>query len=230
MAYLDHPSSRLRRLGLCAVAVGLIALSITGCVRLLEPRASDATYYLLSEPQSWETQSSDTTGLAVGLRQPRLASYLTATRIVTRRGPHQIRFSEFHRWGEDLNRGINRTLAQALASQDGIRSVETVPWPKGATFDYIVHLHVHSFEGIGPPPNPEADEDDPPPEGYSRMAVDWTILDAEDETMLARGVTRHQEEGWHVGDYEALASNLGTALTVLSDEIGARLKTLDDRP
>jgi len=226
MACLSPPSSRLCRFGLGAIAVSLIALSVTGCVRLLEPRTSNATYYLLSEPVDREPQPSDTTGLTVGLRQPRLASYLDATRFVTRRGPHQIRFSEFRRWGEDLDQGISRTLAQALASRADIRSVEIVPWPKGATFDHIVQLRVLSFEGVGPPVDPETDEDAPAPEGYSQMVVDWKILDAEDDAVLAQGLTRHQEE-WKVDDHEALASNLGTALTVLSDEIGARIKTLD---
>lgn len=226
MSYLSLLPLRLRQFGLCAVSVGLVGLSVVGCVRLLEPRKGDATYYLLDDTQNLAPQPSDTTGLAVGLRAPRLASYLTATRIVTRRGPHQIRFSEFHRWGEDLERGISRTVALALAEQDGIQPVEIVPWPRGATFDYIVQLHVLSFEGIGPPPDPEA-EDAPPPEGHSQMVVQWTILDAEGDTVLARGLTRHQEENWRMGNYEALASNLGNALTVLAEDIGARLKTLD---
>jgi len=227
MAYLAHLPSCLRWFGLGAVAVGLLALSTTGCVRLLEPRTSDATYYLLHPPQQSDASPSDTTGLAVGLRQPRLASYLDATRIVTRRGPHQIQFSEFHRWGENLNQGIGRTVAHALTAQDGIQSVEVVPWPKGATFDYVVQLHVLSFEGVGPPPDPDADEEAPPPEGHSRMAVEWKILDAEDDLVLARGQTRHENEGWRVDDYEALASHLGDGLTALADEVGARVKALD---
>ena len=227
MAYLAHPPSCLRWLGLGAVAVGLLALSTAGCVRLLEPRTSDATYYLLHPPQQSDAPPSDTTGLKVGLRQPRLASYLDATRIVTRRGPHQIHFSEFHRWGENLNQGIGRTVAHALTAQDGIQSVEVVPWPKGATFDYVVQLHVLSFEGVGPPPDPDADEDAPPPEGHSRMAVEWKILDAEDDLVLARGQTRHENEGWRVDDYEALTSHLGDGLAALADEVGARLKALN---
>jgi uncharacterized lipoprotein YmbA len=226
MAYLAPPSCRLRRLGLCVVAVALVALSVSGCVRLLEPRTSDATYYLLSPPQDEVSLPSDTTGLAVGLRAPRMASYLAATRLVTRRGPHQIRFSEFHRWAEDLDQGISRTLAQTLAAQDSIRSVEVVPWPKGTTFDYIVQLHVLRFEGVGPRPDPETDEDSPPPEGHSLMVVEWKILDAKDDTVLERGLTRHRTDGWSVGNYETLASRLGTGLATLADDIGAQLKSL----
>jgi uncharacterized lipoprotein YmbA len=196
-------------------------------MNLLEPRTSDATYYLLHTPQTSDAPSSDTTGLRVGLRQPRMASHLAATRIVTRRGPHRIRFSEFHRWGEDLNRGISRTVAHALVTKDGIQSVEVVPWPKGTAFDYVVQLHVLSFEGVGPPPDPDMDKDAPPPEGHSQMTVEWKILDTEGDTVLERGRTRYRTEGWTVGDYDALASSLRDGLSVLADDIGAQLTTLD---
>lgn len=218
-------SSRLRQLGLCVVAVGLIALSTAGCVRLLEPRKSTATYYLLGDSSDLDTLSTSTTGLRVGLRQPRLASYLDATRIVARRGPNTIQFSEFHRWGEDLSRGIGRTVAFALERQAGIQSVELVPWSEGARFDYVLELHVLSFEGVGPPPPPPNADDAPVPEGHSRMVVQWTIRDPEDNTSLARDVVRHQKKDWRVTNYQGLVSRLSTSLDVLAKDIGARLRT-----
>ncbi|PSQ92329.1 MAG: hypothetical protein BRD30_02555 [Bacteroidetes bacterium QH_2_63_10] len=217
-------SSRLRQLGLCAVAVGLIALSTAGCVRLLEPRKSNATYYLLSSPSDLDTLSTDTTGLKVGLRQPRLASYLDATRIVRRHGPNTVQFSEFQQWGEDLSQGIGRTVAFALERQANIRSVEVVPWPKGVTFDYVLELHVLGFEGVGPPPPPPDADDAPVPEGHSRMVVQWTIRNPADNTLLARDLVRHQEKGWRVTDYQALVLRLSTSLDVLAQDIGARLR------
>lgn len=226
MADFSSVSFRPRPLGLCALAAGLIAVSIVGCVQLLDPQRSDATYYLLDR-SAQSASSTDTTGLKVGLRQPRLASYLDSRRMVTRRGPTRIQFAEFHRWGEDLNQSIGRTVALALGDQPGIQSAELVPWPKGVTFDYLVQLHVLSFEGVGPAPRPEAEEDASASEGHSRMVVQWTILSSRDDTILAREFTRHRETGWPVDDYQALASNLSTSLDVLADEIGTRLKTLD---
>lgn len=223
MTYFSVPFSRLRRLGLCAVAVGLVVLSVTGCVRLLEPRQSDATYHVLNVPPAPNGPSADTTSLRVGLRQPRLVSYLNATRMVTRTDSNTIRFSEFHRWGEDLDQAIGRTAALALERQAGVQSVEVVPWPKGATFDYLVRLHVLRFEGVGPPP--DADDEDSVPEGHSQAVVEWTILHPENETVLVRDRTQHRVTGWRVNDYQALASHLGTSLGVLAEDIGARLRT-----
>lgn len=217
-----------RRLAVCAVVVGLMGLSMAGCVRLLEPRKSDATYYLLDGTPAPDTASADTTGLHVGLRTPRLASYLDETRIVTRHGPHTIRFSEFHRWGEDLDQGIGRTVARALESRPGIQSVELVPWPRGTAFDYLLQLHVLHFEGVGPPPpGPNADDDADVPEGHSQMSVRWTILNPADETIQARDQTQHRQSGWPVTNYRALASNLGRSLQVAADSIGTRLVSLD---
>lgn len=210
------------------MALGLIGLSVAGCVRLLEPRKSDATYYLLDDVASPDPVSTDTTGLRIGLRTPRLASYLDEARIVTRHGSNTIRFSEFHRWGEDLDQGIGRTVARALEARPSIQSVELVPWPRSATFDYLLQLHVLHFEGVGPPPpGPEADDDAPVPEGHSQMSVRWTILDSADETIQARDRTQHRQPGWPVTDYRALASNLGTSLHVLADSIGTRLAALN---
>jgi uncharacterized lipoprotein YmbA len=227
MVYSCVSTSRLRQVGPWAVALGLLALSVAGCVRLLEPRASDATYYLLDRAQQTGASTPDTARLTVGLREPRLASYLDPTRIVTRRGSHQINFAEFHRWGEDLDRGINRTVAQNLETRSGIRSVEAVPWPEGSTFDYVVELHVLRFEGVGPPPDPEADDDAPAPDGHSQMAVQWAIRHPKADTILARGQTRHRTDDWRVNNYEALVEHLGRGLDVLVDDVGTRLHTLD---
>jgi uncharacterized lipoprotein YmbA len=223
-----QPLPNASRLVRALVAASLLTLVFAGCVRLLEPRPSNINYYLLDGTVGADTASVDTSGLTVGLRRPQLASYLDATRIVTRHSQNSIRFSDFHRWGEDLDRALNRVVALNLERQPGIQSVETVPWPSGFRSDYVVQLRVLRFEGVGPePPGPDADDDEPLPEGHSQMAVRWTILGPDGETPKHRGLTRHREEDWPVTDYADLAAKLDTSLTVLSDDIGTRLRALD---
>jgi hypothetical protein len=199
-------------------------------VRLLEPRpGQNITYYLLDSGMDADTVLTDTTGLTVGLRRPRLASYLDASRIVTRSGPNAIRFSDFHRWGEDLDQAINRVVAINLEEKPGIQSVEVVPWPEGARFDHIIQLRILRFEGVGPPPpGPEADDDVPPPTGHSQMVARWTIFGPDGTDPEAQGLTRHREEGWPVTDYADLAARLDTSLAVLADDLGSRLRSLTD--
>jgi uncharacterized lipoprotein YmbA len=227
MSSLFPPTLNVSRLGRALMAASLLGLVLAGCVRLLEPRPSNITYYLLDSDLPVDTTSTDTTGLTVGLRRPRLASYLDAARIVTRHNRNTIRFSDAHRWGEDLDQAINRVVALDLAGQSGIRSVEAVPWPSGFRFDYVVQLRVLRFEGVGPePPGPDAD-DAPLPDGHSQMAIRWTIFGPDGEITKRQGITQHREEGWAVTDYADLAAKLDTSLTVLADDIGTSLRTLE---
>jgi hypothetical protein len=220
--------SSLPPIGRRLVAVGLAGLLLAGCVRLLEPpRPSNISYYLLDSGTHTDTLSTDTTGLTVGLRRPQLASYLDAARIVAREGPNTIRFAEAHRWGEDLDRAVNRVVALNLEAQPGVRAAEAAPWPEGFAHDHVVQLRILRFEGMGPPPpGPEADEDAPVPEGHSIMVVRWTIFGSDGEQVRAQGITRHRQEGWRVTDYADLAARLDSSLVVLGDELGARLRTL----
>lgn len=227
MASFPRTITSASRLGSGLLAASLLGLVLAGCVRLLEPRPSNIKYYLLDSSQRADTVATDTTGLTVGLRRPQLASYLDAARIVTRHSPNTIRFSEFHRWGEDLNRALNRVVARNLERQSGIQSTEPVPWPSGFRFDYVVQLDVLRFEGVGPePPGPDADDDTPLPEGHSQMVVSWKILGPDGETTRSQGLTRHREANWRVTDYADLAAKLDTSLAVLADDVGTRLRGL----
>jgi hypothetical protein len=231
MAPSRHATWFYRRLVLGVVALGLFGLA-AGCVRILEPRQSNIRYYSLEGRLSPDSLApADTSGLTLGLRKVRLADYLDTPTIVTRRGPHEIHFAEFHRWSESLDRAINRAVAARLEGADAVQSAEIVPWVEGATFDYILQLRVLRFEGNGPPPpGPEADDDAPTPTGHAHMAVRWEVVDPATDSVLARGFTQARRDGWPVDDYADLASRLDASLAVLADDIASRLETLTSAP
>jgi hypothetical protein len=217
----------MRRIGFSFLSAALVGLLLVGCVQLPSPRPSNTNFYLLGSDLTGDTAAAEATGLRLGLRKPRLPEYLDAPTIVTRRGPNEIHFAEFHRWGEELGPAINRVLALNLEDQPGIQSAEVVPWPRGAAFDYVIQLRVLRFEGVGPaPPGPDADDDVPVPEGHAQMIVGWTILGPEGDTVRTRGLTRHREEGWPVSDFGDLVAKLDTSLVVLAEDIRRRLETL----
>lgn len=220
----------MRRTCALLFLIALGGLLAVGCVRLLEPRPSNTKYYLLESSLEPETADASNTGLRVGLRKPRLADYLDTPTIVTRHGNNEIRFSEFHRWGEDLGAALNRVVGLNLEAQPGIASVEVVPWSKGATFDHVVQLRVLRFEGVGPPPpGPNADDDAPIPTGHSKMTVSWTVFGPEGDSMRTHGRTQHRIDDWPVTDYAALVSRLDSSLVVLSEDIRSRLQSLSPR-
>lgn len=214
------------RLRTLLVVLGTVVL-FSGCVSLLEPRQSNIQYYVLGSPEAMTSIEApgDTAGLSVGLRRVQIADYLDAPALVTRRGSHTIRFADFHRWGEDLARAINRTLAARLVAQTGVGQATVVPFTTRDRHDYLVQLNVLRFEGAGPPPlGPDEEPPDAAPVGGAHMTIAWEVIDPETESVLTRGITRHQEDDWTVNDYADLVAKLDASITVLAQDLAARLQ------
>jgi uncharacterized lipoprotein YmbA len=155
-------------------------------------------------------------GPVVGLRAPRIAAYLAAPFIVVRHGTHRVGLSEFHRWGEDLARGIPRVVAGNLAIRSPDLRVETAPWPSGTRPDYLIQLQVLRFEGSVP----EVGEGETGlGEGEAVLLAHWEILGPTDGALLARGTTEVRTPGWRVGDFGALVTLLDATLGTLADDL-----------
>ncbi len=199
-------------------------LFATGCVNL-GPKEVPIHYYVLGgqvPPQNTVSEGSD--GLAIGLRQPELASYLDMPFILTRRGTHRVEFSEFNRWGERLDRGINRTVAAYLAARPSIERVDVVPWPRNVQYDYLIQVRILRFEGIEPVTTLPA-----PPgslRGDVHLLATWEIIDPAQGTTVDRGTTEYRREGWIVGDYENLVAHLDIALQSLATDLHTHLLRL----
>ena len=207
-----QPVMKTTRLILLAVLI-----SAGGCFSLGRNEPLER-YFVLSagwQPGN-EAPAGDSAGVAIGLRQMELAAYLETPFIVVRRGPHQIEFSEFRRWGEDLGQGINRAVAGYMAAGAPFLRIESAPWPLRAQHDYLIQLHILHFEGVAPAIPPASS-------GEAHMLARWEIIDPHDGAMLARGTTEYREGGWTVGDYDELVALLDSGLRVLSEELITRL-------
>jgi uncharacterized lipoprotein YmbA len=192
----------------------LALVALTGCFSLSrEPPLEQ--YYVLggSAPEESQPLAERLAGLAVGLRQLQLADYLDTPLIVVRQGPQEIRFAEFHRWGEGLGVGVNRAVAGYLASRAPLRGVDVVPWPPRTPHDYLIQLYVLRFEGLVP-------------EGEAYLLADWKIIDPQNGAVLDRGTTDYRARGWTVGAYDELAALLDAGVRQLSDDLVASLETL----
>lgn len=213
-----HPMTNATRV-ICSLA--LVALA--GCFGLNRGDPSQQHYVLGLglEPAGAEGAgpTGEVSGAAVALRPLRLAQYLETPLIVVRRGAHRIEFSEFQRWGETLDQGINRTVAGYMAGRGPFRSVEYAPWPTGSEHDYLIQLQVLRFEGLAPD-EPAATE------GEALLVASWEILRGEDGALLARGSTEYHGPGWTVGDYDGLVGLLETGLSELADDLVARLESV----
>ncbi|MES3035801.1 MAG: PqiC family protein [Gemmatimonadota bacterium] len=201
-----------------------LLLTLTGCFKLSR-EAPVLQQYVLSGASPASTVPAAATGsvnagarnragLTIGLRRLNLASYLAVPAIVLRRGDNRIVTSEFHRWGEELESGMNRAVASHLAGVPPVQAVEVAPWPARVNHDFIVQLHVSRFEGV---------VDSAATEGRVHLQAGWDIIRPLNGAVLLRGSTDERGGSWRAGDYAGLVKGLDMALARLARDISACL-------
>jgi hypothetical protein len=190
----------------------------------LSRNAPPQQHYVLGEGSQPDIAApvGDSADAVIGLRPPRLAAYLETPFIVVRHAPNRVELSEFHRWGEELARGISRAVAGHLAAGAPSWRIEIAPWDAGAQPDYLIQVHLLRFEGVVPD-GPEA------PVGEAHLRATWEILRREDGALLSRGTT-DVREGWTVGDFDGLVSGLDQALAALVEALRADLERVVPPP
>ena len=193
------------------------AVLLSGCFSL-KPSAPTTRYYVLgARPDVAETDvSAGRSDVTIGLKKLSLAPYLEGVRIVAREGENRILFAEFDRWGEDLDRAINRTVAAHLARLLPVRRVEAAPWTAGTRPDLVVQLRVQRFEGVYAGGTG----------GAAHLLCSWEVTDAVSQELVASGSTDHLENGWDTDDYDRLVSMLDDALLVLARDIAAEIPSI----
>jgi uncharacterized lipoprotein YmbA len=215
---MTNEMRRVRRGALLLALAGLTTLA--GCFKLGRTEPPQRHYVLGGEAgQDDRSAPPGLAGITVGMRRMRIASYLDPPFIVVRREPHEVGYSEFNRWGERLEVGINRAVAGYLSAHAPFGAVDVAPWPGRERYDFLVQLHVDRFEGVAP-------RDTTAAEGEVQMLVAWEIVRQQDGAVLRRGTTEHRAPGWRVGDYPALVRSLDAGLHVLARELAAGLAEL----
>lgn len=196
-----------------------LLLALSGCFSLSRG-ARVQRHYVLGAGDQTEAAVLEGRSVAeaavIGLRVPRLAEYLASPFIIVRRGTHRIEFSELDRWGEDLPRGVSRTLARRMAARLPAQRVESAPWPPGVQPDYVISLHLLRFEGVAP-------EDPLASAGEVHLLASWEILGG-DGDVRGSGTTEVRSGGWTVGDFDGLVSLLDAGLDTLAEDLALRLE------
>jgi hypothetical protein len=198
--------------------IPFVVLGMTGCFSLGRNPPADR-HYVLGGGLPSDTASPDFAALTIGVRRVQLASYLATPLIVVRHGTHRITFSEFHRWGEDLDGGIARAVAANLAARASVQRVDVAPWPIRERYDFLIQINVSRFEGAVP-------EESTATEGEVHLLATWEIMRQQDGAMLAGGTTDFRERGWRVDDYAGLLTMLDRGLNVLADDLVSCLASL----
>jgi uncharacterized lipoprotein YmbA len=144
-----------------------------GCVSLT--RTPEARFFVLrsvAEPPAAPAPGGER-GL-VGVMPVRMPGHLDRPQLVTWAAPGELRIDEFLRWGEPLDAGFTRTLAENLATLLPEHFVARAPWRASAVPRCRVAAELRVF-GLQP-------------SGEVRLDGRWALLPARGEQPLARGI------------------------------------------
>ena len=140
LAQISMQSTRFaRRTAIAAVTV-LVGWAGTSC----GGKAPPTLYYLLDLPApAAAAEPLDRTAVLMPLRAGKVISQ---GRIVYRESPEQVGFYEYHRWAEDPEDSIGRSLLREILARGTFASV--VPFDGRTKSDFIVRGELRRLEEI----------------------------------------------------------------------------------
>ncbi len=197
--------------GLCFLAA--VFCLLTACSLPLPQAQSDPTrYYLLTSTDI--RPGTDTTAAqkqwVVGVRAVDVPAYLRGKPFAIRSHANEIMFLDIVRWGEPLDQGIARVLAENLRSLKNVARVSTPPFRADEQRDFEILVGVTACEGTA--------------DGDVRFAATWRILvPGGSAGTVAEGNYAAAGLRWDGRDCGQLAARLSEAVAGLSRDIAAAL-------
>jgi uncharacterized lipoprotein YmbA len=201
----------------------LAAALILGAACVSLKRTPEARFFVLrsvAEPEAPAATAADARRGFVGVVPVRLPGQLDRPQLVTWTAPGELRIDEFLRWGEPLDQGFTRTLAENLGTLLPDHFVARSPWRASAVprCRVVTELRVFGLQ----------------PNGEVRLDGRWALLPAQGELPLARGtasLSRGPLTGGPAGvdpgvEVDAMSELVGE----LSREIAAAVRGLPDEP
>ena len=194
-----------------------LGLGALGCVSL--KRTPEARFFVLrslAEPPAAPPAGAPVT--LVGVLPVRIPGYIDRPQLVSWTAAGELRIDEFRRWGEPLDVGFTRTLAENLSALLPEHRVQRGPWRSSVVPRCRVDVELRVF-------GPQAS-------GEVRLDGGWALLPAEDERPLARGRSSLKRGPLVIGtagdnpggEVEAMSE----LVAELSREIAAAVRVLPD--
>ena len=197
--------------GLCLVASVLGLL--TACNLPLPSAQADQTRYYLLTPAEIRPETDTTAVLkrwVVGVRAVDVAAYLRTKSFAVRSHANEVAFLDFARWGEPLDQGVARVLAENLRSFKNVARVCLQPFRADDPRDFEIVVNLTACEGTA--------------DGDVRFAARWRMsAPVGSTTTVAEGSYTAAGLRWDGHDYGQLAARLSDALAGLSRDIAAAL-------
>lgn len=207
-ATTTHPLNVLGRV-LFLAGIGLVS----ACTIPLPNAQPDLTRYYLLTPAPVQPEADAGSALkhwVLGVRAVDIAPYLQTKLFVVRSHGNQIAFLDSTRWGEPLDLGIARVLAENLQPLKNVARVTTPPFRADEQRDFEILLRVSACEGTA--------------DGEVRFSAQWRILAPTAAAgTVAEGTYSASGLRWDGHDHGQLAARLSEAIAALSRDIAAAL-------
>lgn len=125
------------------IFLGFLVLVIcVGCINL-SPREDPTVYYILESLEKKRAYRDNT--LSIGIVRVDLPGYLQTDKIATKERGGTIKYADFDRWGEPLEKGIARVMAKNFGVKYKTSRVGTFPFRDNETLDLRVSLRLTEF-------------------------------------------------------------------------------------
>jgi uncharacterized lipoprotein YmbA len=200
---------------------GLAALIGTGlpACSLLSPKSDPSQFYVLSSltGDSAPAKLTSNSGLAILVGPASVPGYLDRNQIVTALPHNELKVDEFHLWGDSIQTGMTRVLADNISHL--LDSPAVVPYPQVnlTGYDYRISLIVRHFEKN--------------PAGQVKLVTAYTIegppASGIDRAVFSRSITvplpSLDPEAPLNSQYTAIAGAMSKALGELSTSVARNL-------
>lgn len=193
----------MKRIALCCLFFS--GFVVSGCFNL-EPKPDNTVIYTLG-PHAHEDGRSVNEGRIVYVNRPELPSYLMGSSVVFHTDTGALTSLSHARWGEDLEDGIARAVAEYLQSTGKVNVRSQYPWPKLARDDWDVRV---LFKRFG------ATED-----GVVHVSAVWQIRDNGD--VMKEGLFASEGLQCDLSDASSYVAELNAGLEQLANQIGQEL-------
>ncbi len=193
------------------LSLALLAPALTGC---LTPTPAARLYVLdpLDGPSTPALRLDQR--LALGIGPSQVPEYLDRPELVVRAGPNEVSAVESDRWAERLPVTLSRVLTENLSRLLGVEAQLMQSGRAVGSLDYEIYLDITRFEIA--------------PDGGAALGGRWIIIDANSRAEVASARLARQEKGTGTG-FPAAVSSMNRAISAVSQDIAARLRTLPPR-
>jgi len=183
-----------------------LVFAISGCLGAPKPPPD---YYLLDPGPPGKFTGLEH-GVAIGIGPFSMTPHLNRLQIVTRESNTRLKMSEAHQWAAPFKDIIWNVLAINLAKELNTNRIYEVPSRQKRTLAFRVGIDILRLEG--------------PLGGDVELLSRWIISSGDGKKELVSKISRFLEST-RIDDYEAYVEAQSRALTTLSKEIAAAMKT-----